>query len=120
MRSRDFRNAFAEVAYGSRKKTFVPVLPDDTMRYLWDRFADAGDAAVVIVEGDDVGVVGDVVLMRRATAARMEVAQEEGRLVDARDNCSVAMLLALVRTMPEAVLRKTSVQVIKTVPEPVM
>lgn len=97
-----------------RELEFIPVLPDDTMSYLWDRLRETTGAALVAVERTE-GRIGEIAAMVPATAERMTVALEDDQIVDVNDASTVEMFLTLMSSVGggrDIVLRKTSVRLL--------
>lgn len=109
MRSRDFRSALDTGTGRSDSHIVVVALPDDSMRYVFDHLAQAGGSgAVVLVQDGPI----EMVTMRPASAAQVQVAQEDDGVARIHEDSPVDMFFECLRQARTLVIAQHTATII--------
>jgi hypothetical protein len=109
LRARDFRTTFGEHSNERQHHSIILALPDDTMKYVFDRLAESDCRAVVVMAR---GESFDLALVSPASPARVEVAIEDDALSPVHENSDVAMFFEYLRLQKTVVVQRISARFI--------
>jgi hypothetical protein len=108
-RSRDFRSTFAEVAAEPGKQTIISALPDDTLDYVFDRLRDAGGTAILVLLTNQTF---HIATLQPASEARLEVAKEDGRVIEVHETCRVDMFFHCLEVLGATVVERVAAKLV--------
>lgn len=109
-RSRDFRTSLGRASSEGNSLTIIPVLPDDTMGYVFDRLRDSGGRAVVAQQVDDGW---DFAVMWPASPERVAVAREDDHVAQIHGNSPVEIFFSYLEKVRTAVIREVAAQLVE-------
>lgn len=97
----EFRASMSGAAGPDGGLTIIPVLPDDTMGYVFDRLREADDRGVIAMHADSEWRIA---LTWPTTVARATVARDEDdNIAPVHRDCEVAMFFELLLRNPTLV-----------------